>query len=227
MTNAELGKLMRNNGESNSRNGHSGAQLRALHNQQQQQQLAAATRNLYNKQQPLQYAPTHNNRRQFSMGQSDELAGYNPLAGAASNGRGSSQADDDDEEGGSRGFGPNFGANFDGESNDGEGSQADGGNPAPLNLNSAASGYPSGDYNEQAGLAGLDGYDGADFGPSNSYDGRRAKSASSLLGRGAGDEDAGAPQFGPNSAINAGEADDEGRAGYAPDSSNDGEGDDD
>lgn len=216
LSNAELGKLVRNSARAGR-----GSNLR---NYNQQQQLSA-TRNLYNKQHPLQYAPTQHNRRQF--GPSD-LSGYGPLGAAASNGRANANNDDDDNEGAN--FGPNFGANFDGNDNDGEGgSQADG---SPMNLNQAASGYPGqGDYNEGTGFnfGGAGGYgsaDGGDYGSEGfSGDGRRAKSASSLMGRGLGDDDAGAPQYGPNSAVNSGD-DDEGRSGYAPEASNDNENDD-
>lgn len=212
LSNAELGKLVRNSAKVGR-----GSNFR---NYNQQQQLAA-TRNLYNKQQPLQYAPTLHNRRQF--GSSDSLNEYNPLSPAASNG-GQSNAnnDDDDNEGG------NFGANFDNSDNDGEGgAQADG---QAMNLNQAASGYPSqGDYSDGVGFNfGGSGGEGSDFGPSEGFggDGRRAKSASSLMGsRNIGDDDAGAPIYGPNSAVNSGD-DDEGRSGYAPEASNDNENDD-
>lgn len=216
MTNAELGKLVRNSAR------HNGRQSANVRNYNQQQQLAAATKNLYNKQQPLQYAPTQSNRRQYG---SSDLSGYNPLGTAATNGQANANNDDDENEGG------NFGANFDGGDNDGEGNQADG---QPMNLNQAASGYPGqGDYSEGAGFnfGGAGGYgpsagEGSDFGPSEGFggDGRRAKAASSM--RGVGDDDAGAPLYGPNSAVNSGDNDDEGRAGYAPEASNDGNDDD-
>lgn len=200
-----------------------------MRNYNQQQQLATATRNLYNRQQPLQYAPTQNNRRQF--GSSGDLSAYSGLGAAASNGQANN--DEDDDEGGSSKFGgQNFGANFDGNDNEGEGgAQADG---QPMNLNQAASGYPGqGDYSESVGFnfGGAGGYgpssaDGSDFGPSEGFDGSRAKSASSLLGsRNIGDDDAGASQYGPNSAVNSGDSDDDGRSGYAPEG-NDNENDD-
>jgi hypothetical protein len=223
LSNAELGKLMRNSAKSNAgRN----SNLRN-YNQQQQQQLAAATRNLYNKQQQLQYAPSQNNRRQYG---SNDFSGYSPLGAAASNGQANN--DDDDNEGGNFGGNSNFGSNFDSNDNDGEGgSQADG---QPMNLNQAASGYPGqGDYNEGFNFGGAAGYGpssaeaGADFGMGDGFgagEGRRAKSASSLMGsRNVGDDDAGAPQFGPNSAVNSGDGDDEGRSGYSPDGNDDDE----
>lgn len=209
LTQAELGKLMRNS-----------AKARAQH-QHNPHHSAAATRNLYNRQQPLQYAQTHQRRNYGSA----DLSGYNPVMGAASNGRGSnSDANDDD----SSSFGPNF------DTNEDEGSNSDGGNE-DVRLNQAASGYPAqGDYNNDAGFGfgGASGYgpsmtEGSEFGPSDSYggDGRRAKSASSPMNsRNYGlDDDAGAPQYGPNSAINSGErdVDDDGRSGYGPDSNDD------
>lgn len=214
----QLGKLMRNSAKIG-RNLHS-------HNYNQQQQQLAATRNLFNKQQPLQYAPTHHTRRQFG---SSDLNGYSPMGTAASNGQFNANNDDDDNEGGN--YGPNFGANFDSSDNDGEGgAQAD---RQSMNLNQAASGYPGqGYYNEGSGFnfGGLSGYGGSADG--NDYandglggDGRHAKSASSPMGRGLGDDDAGAPQYGPNSAVNSGDEDD-GRSAYAPEASNDNENDD-
>ena len=220
LTNAELGKLVRNSAKSRN------DQANQLYRHSQNQQLAA-TRNLYNRQQPMQYAPT--NRRQY--GSSDGLSGYNPssLGMGASSSRDSNANNDDDDA-------ANFGPNFNEGENDGE-SNADS-DGQPMNLNQAASGYPSqGDISEGAGngagfsFGGADGYgpsssEGAEFGPSSGFggDGRRAKSASTLMGsRNYGsDEDAGAPRYGPNSAINSGAGDDdEGRAGYAPDGQND------
>ena len=152
--------------------------------------------------------------------------------GAAASGRAQANGDDDDEGGN---FGPNFGANFEGGDNDGEANANADADGQPMNLNQAASGYPSqNDYNEAGNynpMGGFGSLDGAEFGPSEggfSGEARRAKSASSLMGsRNFGsDDDAGAPQFGPNSAVNAdGGDDDGGRAGYAPEG-NDNEGDD-
>lgn len=215
--------MVRNSAKSNA-----GRNANMRNYNQQQQQFAAATRNLYNKQQPLQFAPTQSNRRQYG-GNSNDFSGYSPLGAAASNGQANNDEDDDGEGGSSSGGdkfgGANFGANFDSNDNDGEGgSQADG---QPMNLNQAASGYPGqGDYNEGFNFGGANGYGpssgeaGADFGLGEGFgggDGRRAKSASSLMGSRnmGGDDDAGAPQFGPNSAVNS-EGDDEGRSGYAP-----------
>lgn len=165
---------------------------------------------------------------------------YHPLGSAASNGRGSSSEANDDDDDRTPSMGPNFGANFDGGDNDDEGSSAnnDGSN---MNLNQAASGYPAqGDYNNDASLgfgfgAGSgngNGYSSADseFGPSEEFgneEGRRSKSASSpLVSRGfSGEEDAGAPQYGPNSAINVGDTDDD-RAGYVPEGRGDNDNDD-
>lgn len=158
--------------------------------------------------------------------------------GAASGVRGLNQnSDADDEE---SNFGPNFGSNFD-NGNDGENEGVNNNNDGPaLSLNQAASGYPGqGDYNNDAGagagfgFGGASNYgpssDGSEFGPSDGFagEGRRAKSASSPMGaRGYGlDDDAGAPQYGPNSAVN-GDGDDEGRAGYAPEGQNDNDNDD-
>lgn len=142
--------------------------------------------------------------------------------GAASNGRGSNSESGDDDDGSSS-LGPNFESNFDGADNDGEGNQAnhDGSN---MNLNQAASGYPAqGDYSGDAviGLGfGGSGYTSADaeFGPNENFgsDGRRSKSASSPRGF---EDDAGASQYGPNSAINSG-GDDDDRASYNPESDN-------
>lgn len=138
---------------------------------------------------------------------------------------------DDDE---SSNFGPNF--NFDGNSDaDGEvahnQANADG---QVSGLNQAASGHPGQtDYNNDAAGAGAgfnfdgpSGYgpssvDGADFGPSEGFngEGKRAKSASSPMGsRNYGsEEDAGAPQYGPNSAVNSEADETEGRpANYQP-----------
>lgn len=225
LTQADLGKLIRGSGRVN-------AQHQNQHRLNHQQQ-AAATRNLYNKQQPLQYAPSHNSRRNY--GQADSFSGYAP-SGAASNQN--SDADDDDN---NSNF-PNFGSNYDNSNNndgEGEGSAANGDGPA-LNLNQAASGYSSqGDYNNNpsAGLGfsfdGASGYgpssDGSEFGPTDGFsgEGRRAKSASSPMGaRGFSlDDDAGAPQYGPNSAVN-GDGDDEGRSGYAPEGNADNDNDD-
>lgn len=208
------------------------AQPNSQHYQQQRnqpQQLAAATRNLYNRQQPLQhdqsqYRPQRNNYG----GSGDTLSGLYQTMGAASTGRG--EANDEDDSG----MGPNFGAgaNFDAGDNENE---SEGSGPS-MNLNQAASGYPAqGDYNNEPSLGNFgfgpgNGYSSADaeFGPSEfGNEGRRSKSASSPLGsRGFGvDDDAGAPQYGPNSAINAGDADDD-RAGYSPDSQADNDNDD-
>lgn len=155
------------------------------------------------------------------------MNGFGPVMGASSNGRGaSSEARDDDDEGSS--LGPNFNGNFDSnnDENDGEGSSANN-EGAPMNLNQAASGYPAQDYNNDAGLFGFGpGYStpDAEFSPNENFgnEGRRAKSASSQAGlRGlAGEEDAGAPQFGPNSAVN-GDRDDDDRSSYAPEGEND------
>lgn len=223
LTQAELGKLVRNSGRLNAQNS------------RLNQQHAAATRNLYNRQQPLQYAPSHN-KRSNSYGSDGFNGGY----GAASNGRSNqNNADDEDGDSSSPFNGANFGSSFDnGNDGENEGSNNEGGQA--MNLNQAASGYPGqGDYNNDAGVGngfgfgGSSGYgpssnDGADFGPSEfGGEGRRAKSASSPMGaRGYGsDEDAGAPLYGPNSAVN-GDNDDEGRAGYSPDGGNDNENDD-
>lgn len=223
MTQAELGKLVRNSAKVQ-------AQQNLNNRNQNGQHLTAATRNLYNRQQPLQYDQSQF-RQQRNYGSADNLNGFGPVMGAASSGRGSNSDASDDDEGSS--LGPNFGSNFDSNDNDGEGSGANNDGPT-MNLNQAASGYPAqGDYNNDAGLGfgfggGNSGYSSADaeFGPSESFgnEGRRAKSASSPMGaRGfGGEEDAGAPQFGPNSAVNSErDGDDEGRAGYAPEGNDD------
>lgn len=196
------------------------AQQNNLHHRNQQH--AAATRNLYNRQQPLQYDQSQF-RQQRNFGSADNLNGYGPVMGSASNGRGSNSEVNDDEDGGSS-LGPNFGANFDSADNDGDGEGSGANNDGP-SLNQAASGYPAqGDYNNDAlgfGFGG-DSYTSAnaEFGPSDSFgnEGRRSKSASSPLGlRGfGGEEDAGAPQYGPNSAVNSG-GDDDDRASLSPD----------
>lgn len=220
---SELGKLVRNS-----------AKAQNIQNRNQQQ-LAAATRNLYNRQQPMQFDQSQAQFRR-NYGNSDQLNGYNPVMGA-SNGRGqSSNSDADDDEGSS--FGPGFGSNFDSKDDDGEGSSANN-DGQPMNLNQAASGYPNqGDYNNDNGATysfGGSGFgapmDGAEFGPSDGFggEGRRSKSGSSPMGArnyGSADDDGGALQFGPNSAINSGgDGDDEGRSGYAPEG-NDNENDD-
>lgn len=235
---AELGKLVRNSAKHNNRNNN------IENNQQYQQQLAAATRNLYNRQQPMQYAPTHN-RRQYGISTA-QLNGYGPMMGAA-NARGgynsNNDANDDED---SNAFGPNYNSNSNNNNDDdGEGSGAEGGSQ-PLNLNQAASGYPAmgqNDYgaNDASGagfnFGGVSGYgpsaEGSEFGPSGdgfSGEGRRHKSASSLSGSrnyGRDDELAGALQYGPNSAINAGgDGDEDSRAGYAPEGQNDNDNDD-
>lgn len=252
MSNSELGKLVR--GSSNGRGGRNSFSAGAQHHQPQHN--IAATRNLYNRQQPLQHAQTHN-YRQSSYGRGDSsdadgddsslgAGGYNPAAqlmGAASHGRSGSNADNDDDDGAN--FGPNFDSNVDSD----EG-QANGGDGSPMNLNQAASGYP-GQGNEGYGVgdgsaAGFGGsgfggsssygpssFEGSEFGPEgfSSGEGRRAKSASSLMGMsnyGTGrDEDAGAPQYGPNSAIHAGgDGDDDARSNYAPEASQNDDNDD-
>lgn len=235
-SNSELGKLVRNSAKAQP------SQHQQSYNNYHRgvnQQLTAATRNLYNRQQPLQQDQSQFRQQRNFAGSGDSLSGlYQPVGlGSASNGRGSrSEANDDDD--GVSSMGPNFGANFDGGENDDEGNSAnnDGSN---MNLNQAASGYPGqGDYNNNnnndAGLGFRfdgNGYSSADsdFGPSEGFgnEERRSKSASSpLSSRGfGGDEDAGAPQYGPNSAINAGDSDDE-RAGYAPEGQADNENDD-
>lgn len=149
----------------------------------------------------------------------------------------------DDE--GSNAYGPNFNSNSNSNNNDdddGEGSSAEGG-AQPIGLNQAASGYPGmGQSDDASGAAGfnfggISGYgpsaDGAEFGPSGdafSGDGRRHKSASSPSGsRGYGSDDelAGALQYGPNSAINAGgDGEEDSRSGYAPEGQNDNDNDD-
>lgn len=159
----------------------------------------------------------------------------------ASHGRQSSSNSDqnDDDEGSSSGpsFGQGFGSSFDSANSnnngDSDGEGAGNENAQPMNLNQAASGYP-GDYSEAG--AGLAGYgqggfsEGSDFGPSEEFglDGRRAKSASSPLGsRGFGsEEDSGAPQYGPNSAVNSGGDDDEGRSAFASEGNNESNDDD-
>lgn len=243
MVQSELGKLVRNS-----------AKLQASQNHYGPNSHMAATRNLYNRQQPMQYAPSYNKRSNLGYGSADALAGFgsSPYLGASSSGRGRNSEANDDDEGDSSNFGPNFNSNLDGESNnndgdeDGERSNANG-EGQPMNLNSAASGYPGqGDYNNDAGFGagfgfgggssnyGPMGGEGSDaFGPSDSYegDGRRAKSASSLMGSrnfGSEDDGLGALQYGPNSAINSGERDpdDEGRAGYSPEGQGDGDNDD-
>lgn len=211
LTQAELGKLVRSSAKA--------------HAQRNQQQHSAATRNLYNRQQPLQYDQSQYRQSRNYGSSGDSLNGFGPVMGAASNGRGaSSEANDDDE--GSSSLGPNFGANFDNNDNenDGEGSSANNEGQA-MNLNQAASGYPAQDYNNDAGLFGFGpGYStpDAEFSPNENYagEGKRAKSASSHTRGLAGDEDAGAPQYGPNSAVN-GDKDDDERSSYAPEGEND------
>lgn len=145
----------------------------------------------------------------------------------ASSGRLNQNSDADDDE--SSNFGPNFDSSNSNNNDDGEGSSANQDGPT-MNLNQAASGYPAqGDYSDVgAGFGfGPSAGEGADFdGASEGFggEGRRAKSASSPMGaRGyGGEEDAGAPLYGPNSAVNSGDGgDDEGRAGYAPEGQND------
>lgn len=200
----------------------------------------------------MQFAPSYNKRSNFGYSP-EALSGYgsSPVMGASSHGRGRN-SDNDDDDGDSSNFGPNFKSNFDGESSndgdgDGDGSSANG-DGQPMNLNQAASGYPNqGDYNNDAGFGAGFGFNGGAsgfspmggeageaFGPSDGYegDGRRAKSASSLMGsRNYGSDDdaiGGALQYGPNSAINSGErdSDDEARSGYAPEGQGDNENDD-
>lgn len=233
MTQSELGKLVRNSAKMQNQNRYN----------QQAQQLAAASRNLHNRHQPLQYAPSHHRQRGYSAGSDSNLNdfGAHVMGASAATDRGSNvNNDDDDDE--SASYGPGMGANFDG-GDDVEGSRVNGGGEGQAyNLDKAASGYPGqSDYNEGAGagfgFGGASGYgpssgEGSEFGPSEGFggEGRRVKSASSPMGsRGYGsDDDAGAPQYGPNSAINSGgNEDDEGRAAYAPEGSNDGEGSDD
>lgn len=226
------------------------AKLQASNGYNPNTNAAAASRNLYNRQQPMQFAPSYNKRSNLAGYSPDSLSGF---MGASSNGRGrNSEANDDDDGDSSSNFGPNFNSNFDGESsnNDGDGDEGSSANGEgqPMNLNQAASGYPGqGDYNNDAGFGlgfgfgngasggyGAAGGDGSDaYGPSEGFDGdgRRAKSASSLMGSrnyGSDDDAVGALQYGPNSAINAGErdGDDEGRAGYSPDSQGEGDNDD-
>jgi len=173
----------------------------------------------------MQFAPTQH-RRQYN--QAELGAGYAPLSGAASHGRPHAAAnsdEDEDERAAGANFGANFGPNFEGAADaDGEAGPAEGGASAPVNLNQAASGYPA-EFGELAGY-GPAGGEGAEFGPSFGMgEGRRAKAASSLMGARGGyaaeGDDAGAPLYGPNSAINAGDNDDEGRSGYAPEASGD------
>ena len=216
LTQSELGKLVRNSAKAQA---HQNGQFR------NQQQLAAATRNLYNKQQPLQFDQSQF-RQQRNYGA--EANNFGPVMGAASNGRQNLNSEGSDDDEGSS-MGPGFGSNLDGNDNDNDGEGANSDGPT-MNLNQAASGYPAqGDYNNDAGLGfGFGAGAEAEFGPSEfGGDGRRAKSASSLTGSRnfGGEEDAGAPQYGPNSAINAGGGDDdEGRAGYAPEGAdNDGD----
>lgn len=191
------------------------AQQNNLHRNQQH---AAATRNLYNRQQPLQFDQSQP-RQQRNFGSLDNLNGYGPVMGSASNGRGSNSDDED----GASSLGPNFGANFDSADNDGDGDGEGSANNDVSNLNQAASGYPAqGDYNNDGlgfGFGGADSFTSpnAEFGQNENFgnEGRRSKSASSPLGsRGFGvEDDAGAPQFGPNSAVNSG-GDDDDRSSY-------------
>lgn len=235
-SNSELGKLVRNSAKAQPSQLHRKS-YDNLHQRGANQQLAAATRNLYNRQQPLQHDQSQFRQQRNYAGSGDSLSGlYQPVGmGSASNGRGSrSEANDDDD--GASSMGANFGANFDGGDNDDEGNSAnnDGSN---MNLNQAASGYPGqgGDYSNNDAALGFrfdgNGYSSADsdFGPSEGLgnEERRSKSASSpFSSRGfSGEEDAGAPQYGPNSAINAGDSDDE-RAGYAPEGQADNDNDD-
>lgn len=193
------------------------AQQNNLHRNQQH---AAATRNLYNRQQPLQFDQSQP-RQQRNYGSFDNLNGYGPVMGSASNGRGSNSEVNDDEDGASS-LGPNFGANFESADNDGDG-EGRNANNGVSNLNQAASGYPTQDVYNNDGLGfGFGAGDSftsanAEFAPNENFgnEGRRSKSASSPLGsRGFGvEDDAGAPQFGPNSAVNS-DGDDDDRSSY-------------
>lgn len=208
MSQAELARLMRTSSKLGADFSASGGSARGF----------GASRNLYNRHQPLQYAPSYNKRSSSNYGPTDGLAGYgfNP-AGPSSR----SNSDDDDDDGSAP---MNFNANsFDSNDDGGRNADADG-ESQPLNLNQAASGYPlQGDYNENsndnAGF-GPAGFDGSEFGPSEEMGGsgrlRQAGSSSAGLRNQFGannDDDAGIPAYnpGPNSAVNS-EGDDDSRA---------------
>lgn len=183
------------------------------------QQMNSATRNLYNRQQPLQYAPTHNQGQNY--GPTDGMSGYGPMMGAS--GRSNANNEDRDDDDGPSSFGPSGGfgpSSFGPSGDDDEGNRADG---QPMNLNQAASGYPGhnmgnqGYGNDQSNLgAGFGPYDnsgeGAEYaGLHNGFasQSRRSKAASSPMSArnnkeyDGNDDDAPASRYGPNSASNS------------------------
>lgn len=220
LSQSELARLMRSSSSELGVDGYNSGNERGF----------GASRQLYNRQQPLQYAPSYN-KRSSNYGPTDGLAGYGFGSGASSaisrSGRANNNNDEDDDDDTSSNFGP---SNSFESNEDAQNAGADG---SPMNLNQAASGgYPSqGNYNsdnsnDNSGF-GPSGFDGSEFGPSSDEFGsgensgrlRQAGSSSASMrnhfGAGSNDEDAaGIPAYnpGPNSAVNSDDADEDSRA---------------